>query len=78
MVKLPVKCKACGAENYFYGTCPCSRVETGCGCIFCDLGLEPDVEIDTVKFHHVIRRGNILCERKVDPEPGFAFLYTPK
>jgi hypothetical protein len=35
-----------------------------CGCMFCDLGLDPDLVIEGVKFHHVQRRGNILCERK--------------
>jgi len=35
----------------------------GTGCVFCDLGLDPDVLIDgRVKFHHVPNRGNILCE----------------
>jgi hypothetical protein len=23
MVHLPIKCSACGAENYFYSACPC-------------------------------------------------------
>lgn len=43
------------------------EVEDGCGCVFCDIGLDPDTEIDGAKFHHIPRRGNILCERKDEP-----------
>lgn len=38
-----------------------------CGCMFCDLGLDPDLVIEGVKFHHAPRRGNILCEREELP-----------
>lgn len=76
MVKLPIKCKHCGTENYHYARCECQTgVDDSCGCIFCDLGLDPDVLVDGVKFHHVARRGNILCERKSEPRPMAAFRY---
>lgn len=47
-----------------------------CGCVFCDLGFDPDIVIEGVKFHHVKRRGNILCERKTEPTPMAAFRYS--
>ena len=53
-------------------------VTESCGCVFCDLGLDPDIVIDGVKFHHVQRRGNILCERKTEPTPMMAFRYSAK
>jgi hypothetical protein len=52
---------------------PTAGSTEGCGCVYCDLGLDPDVEVEGVKFHHAARRGNILCERKREPEPMDAF-----
>lgn len=76
MVKLPIKCEHCGEENYHYARCSCQNgVDDSCGCIFCDLGLDPDVEIEGAKFHHVTRRGNILCERAAEPKHMAAFRY---
>lgn len=76
MVKLPRTCPDCGAKIMHYGHCDCKAgIDDSCGCIFCDLGLDPDVVIEGVKFHHVQRRGNILCERKADPKPMAAFRY---
>lgn len=75
-MKLPRICEKCGASVNHYGRCQCQQgIDDSCGCIFCDLGLDPDVEIDGVKFHHVTRRGNILCERKQEPKPMAAFRY---
>lgn len=79
MAKLPYNCERCGALIDHYRGCDCEKIiDKSCGCIFCDLGLDPDIEIEGVKFHHVTRRGNILCERKSEPLPMAAFRYDSK
>jgi hypothetical protein len=43
---------------------PDNDVHDSCGCVFCDIGFDPDVLVDGVKFHSDSRRGLILCERR--------------
>jgi len=82
VVSLPQPCPQCQAPimNYSMECARCGygrpAVYDSCGCVYCDLGLDPDVEIEGVKFHHAPRRGNILCERKSEPSPMAAFRYV--
>lgn len=75
-MKLPRDCEFCGKQVMHYGRCECQQgVDESCNCIYCDLGLDPDIEVKGVKFHHVHRRGNILCTRRFEPKPMAAFRY---
>jgi len=52
-------------KNADYTKATGAKVEDSCGCVFCDLGLEPGYRTDgtTREYYHATKHGNVPCTK---------------
>lgn len=59
------------ASEYTFRSGQVVKIENGCGCVFCDLDLEPSTRIKNMfrtdcstEYFHVTRHGDIPCTKQ--------------